>query len=143
MFHTDKPYFSSQGTGDIKEFFELYLKNLKLTEGKGFICIPSGNHDMKRIARYLDKTELKLAYAFLMSMPGVPFIYYDDEIGMRYIEGITSVEGGFYRTGARSPMQWDDSENCGFSTAADSNYTSKSEIPKTGDNSNLLLLGGT
>ncbi len=117
LFRIDTPYFSSEGKGDISEFFDIYLKNLKLTEGKGFICIPSGNHDMTRIGHHLDETQLKLAYAFLMSMPGVPFIYYGDEIGMRHIEGISSVEGGFYRTGARSPMQWDNSTNCGFSTA--------------------------
>ncbi len=53
-----------------------------------------------------------------MSMPGIPFIYYGDEIGMHYIKGLTSVEGGFNRTGSRTPMQWDDSTNDGFSTAA-------------------------
>ena len=114
----ENPYFSANGKGDVEEFFELYLKNYKLTEGKGYICIPTGNHDMKRIAHHLDATQLRLAYAFIMSMPGVPFVYYGDEIGMRYLEGITSVEGGFYRTGARSPMQWDDSTNAGFSTAS-------------------------
>ena len=50
-------------------------------------------------------------------MPGAPFIYYGDEIGMRYVEGLTSVEGGYERTGSRSPMQWDDSMNAGFSHA--------------------------
>ena len=50
-------------------------------------------------------------------MPGAPFIYYGDEIGMRYVEGLTSVEGGYGRTGSRSPMQWDDTTNAGFSSA--------------------------
>lgn len=114
----ENPYFSANGEGDVEEFFRVYMNNLKLTEDKGYICIPSGNHDMTRIAHHLDDTQLKLAYAFIMSMPGVPFIYYGDEIGMRYIEGINSVEGGFHRTGSRSPMQWDDSTNAGFSTAS-------------------------
>ena len=51
-------------------------------------------------------------------MPGAPFIYYGDEIGMRYVENLISVEGGYGRTGSRSPMQWDNGVNAGFSTAA-------------------------
>ena len=72
---------------------------------------------MDRMARTLDPEEMKIAFAFLLSMPGAPFIYYGDEIGMRYVEGLTSVEGGFNRTGARSPMQWNSGVNAGFSTA--------------------------
>ena len=58
-----------------------------------------------------------MAFAFLLSMPGAPFIYYGDEIGMRYVENLTSVEGGYDRTGSRSPMQWDNTVNAGFSCA--------------------------
>ncbi len=36
------------------------------------IWIYSGNHDMERIREYLDYGELKLVYAFLLSMPGAP-----------------------------------------------------------------------
>ena len=72
---------------------------------------------MDRLARRLQGDELKIAFAFLLSMPGAPFIYYGDEIGMRYVEGLKSVEGGYNRTGSRSPMQWDDSTNAGFSSA--------------------------
>lgn len=64
------------------------MANHALTDGKGLICIPSGNHDMKRISYKLDTEHIKLAYAFLMSMPGVAYIYYGDEIGMRYLDGI-------------------------------------------------------
>ena len=72
---------------------------------------------MDRLARLLHGDELKIAFAFLLSMPGAPFIYYGDEIGMRYVEGLDSVEGGYGRTGSRSPMQWDQGVNAGFSTA--------------------------
>lgn len=118
LFRIDNPYFSGKSNGDISEFFELYMENHKLTEGKGLICIPSGNHDMPRISYKLDTEHLKLAYAFLMSMPGIPYIYYGDEIGMKYLDGITSVEGGYERTGSRSPMQWGGGTNNGFSSAA-------------------------
>ena len=118
LFRCENPYFSKAGKGSAKEFLAKYKENYNKTDGKGLICIPSGNHDMDRLARTLDTEEMKVAFAFLLSMPGAPFIYYGDEIGMRYVENITSVEGGYNRTGSRSPMQWDDSVNAGFSSAS-------------------------
>ena len=114
LFRCDEPFFSKRGKGDISEFVETYKTNYNKTAQKGLICIPSGNHDMDRLARRLQGDELKIAFAFLLSMPGAPFIYYGDEIGMRYVEGLKSVEGGYNRTGSRSPMQWDDSKQAGF-----------------------------
>jgi glycosidase len=117
LFRCEEPYFSARGKGDVTAFAKKYLEYRNKSENKGLICIPSGNHDMERLARRLHGDELKMAFAFLLTMPGAPFIYYGDEIGMRYVEGLTSVEGGYERTGSRSPMQWDDSVNAGFSTA--------------------------
>lgn len=117
LFRCAEPFFSSRGKGDVSEFVSKYIENYAKSEKKGLICIPSGNHDMDRLARALHGDELKIAFAFLMSMPGAPFIYYGDEIGMRYIENHVSVEGGYGRTGSRSPMQWDSSVNYGFSSA--------------------------
>ena len=48
---------------------------------------------MVRIKETLDDEEIKIAFAFLLSVPGAPFIYYGDEIGMKYLSGIKSVEG--------------------------------------------------
>ena len=115
LFRCDHPFFA--GDGDASEFVKKYLENYEKSEKKGLICIPSGNHDMDRLARTIQGVRQKLSFAFLLSMPGAPFIYYGDEIGMRYVEGLTSVEGGYNRTGSRSPMQWDDSLNAGFSSA--------------------------
>lgn len=117
MYHSENPYFSKDAKGDAKEFFKYYLDCYSKTFGKGLICLPSGNHDMPRMAYYCDDTQMKLVYAFMMSMPGVPFVYYGDEIGMRYLPNIVSVEGGYSRTGSRTPMQWNGSTNCGFSSA--------------------------
>lgn len=113
----NEPFFSKKGQGSVKEFIKTYNYYMESTDGKGLMCIPSSNHDMPRISNQLDNDELKVAFAFLLSMPGAPFIYYGDEIGMRYLACIKSVEGGFGRTGSRSPMQWDKSLNAGFSTA--------------------------
>ena len=117
LFRCQEPFFSSRGKGDAYEFVKKYEENYKKSQGKGLICIPSGNHDMDRLARSLHGDELKIAFAFLLSMPGAPFIYYGDEIGMRYVENLHSVEGEYGRTGSRAPMHWNISVNDGFRTA--------------------------
>lgn len=117
LFRCEEPFFSCRGKGDVSEFVAKYKENYEKSERKGLICIPSGNHDMGRLAQTIQGDNLKIAFAFLLSMPGAPFIYYGDEIGMRYVEGLASVEGGYGRTGSRTPMQWDSTTNAGFSSA--------------------------
>jgi hypothetical protein len=57
----------------------------------------------------------------LLTMPGVPFIYYGDEIGMNFLYPAPDKEGGTIgtlpRCGSRTPMQWSKKKNAGFSTA--------------------------
>ena len=117
LFRSEHPFFSREGKGNIRIFLDAYLSDLSSTQKKGLICIPSGNHDMPRLARGRDVRDLKICFAFLLTMAGAPFIYYGDEIGMRYLEGLTSVEGGYDRTGSRSPMQWEKKEGFGFTSA--------------------------
>lgn len=134
LFRCEEPYFSRRGKGTAKEFIETYKKNYEKSNGKGLMCIPSGNHDMDRLARSLDPEEIKIAFAFLLSVPGAPFIYYGDEIGMRYVENLVSVEGGYGRTGSRSPMQWDKGLNAGFSSAReDKLYIKQDDSPDRPD----------
>lgn len=117
LFRSEHPFFSCEGKGDIRIFLDAYLSDLSSTQKKGLICIPSSNHDMPRLARGRDVRDLKICFAFLLTMAGAPFIYYGDEIGMRYLEGLISVEGGYDRTGSRSPMQWEKKEGFGFTSA--------------------------
>lgn len=98
------------------ENFNYWIKSWKENKG-GRISFISGNHDTTRIANFLNTDELKLAYLFLLTMPGVPYIYYGDEIGMHADLSLPSFEGGFQRTGSRTPMRWDSSKNAGFSMA--------------------------
>ena len=131
MFRCAEPFFSKRGNGTPAIFAEQYKGyHEKATTGGGLICIPSGNHDMDRLARGRDEDELKCCFAFLLTMPGAPFVYYGDEIGLRYVEGLVSVEGGYNRTGSRSPMQWDSTANDGFSTADKSQlYIKQDDAP--------------
>lgn len=111
-------FFDRSGHGNIREFIDEYVPLLQATADKGFIAIPSGNHDTNpRIGNGRTVRDLDLGFIFLLTMPGVPFIYYGDEIGMAAPEGLPTKEGGYERTAARTPMQWDDSSNAGFSTA--------------------------
>lgn len=112
-------YFAKEGKGDINEYLERYLYDYENIKGKGYIGMITGNHDMPRLAYRRDADDIKAAMLFLFTMPGVPFVYYGDEIGMDYIEGLKSKEGGYIRTGARTPMQWNDEKNHGFSTGDD------------------------
>lgn len=114
----ENPYFSRSGRKDLAEFTAYYREAYAETEGKGLICIPSGNHDMIRMRETLTPEEARLAFTFLLTMPGCPFIYYGDEIGMRYVHGLKSKEGGYDRTGSRTPMQWNRRVNTGFSSAS-------------------------
>ena len=87
------------------------------TKEQGYISFITGNHDTPRLRRNLDEKAALLACCTIFTLPGVPFLYYGDEIGMRYIEGLKSKEGGFSRTGSRTPMQWSRGKNLGFSQA--------------------------
>jgi maltose alpha-D-glucosyltransferase/alpha-amylase len=53
----------------------------------------------------------------IFTLPGVPFLYYGDEIGMRYLSHLPTKEGGYTRTGSRTPMQWKSGGGAGFSSA--------------------------
>lgn len=111
----DNSYFKIDG-GDASRFLEDYLPRYENSKEYGLFCLITGNHDTFRLRLNHNLKELKLAYAFLLTMPGVPFIYYGDEIGMRYLN-LPTKEGGYLRTGSRTPMQWSDGENLGFSSA--------------------------
>ena len=110
-------FFRRKGGRDINGFLQPYLEQILKTK-EGLISIPSANHDYQRPASDgRTEKDLKVIFTMLLTWPGVPFIYYGDEIGMRYLKGLSSKEGGYERTGTRTPMQWDDGPNAGFSTA--------------------------
>lgn len=109
--------FRASGAGRPERFWSEYEKHYHGTKQTGHISIPSGNHDFPRLSVGRSTAELKSVFLFLLTMPGVPTIYYGDEIGMRHHDGLPSKEGGFNRTGARTPMQWERGGNLGFSSA--------------------------
>jgi maltose alpha-D-glucosyltransferase / alpha-amylase len=67
----------------------------------------------RRLAPLVDngRRRIELLHGLLFSLPGSPFLYYGDEIGM----GDNIYLGD--RDGVRTPMQWSSDRNAGFSRA--------------------------
>jgi glycosidase len=115
--HDGHSYFDSEGKGDIAHFLEVYLDQYFDSKDNGYIAVPFGNHDLVRIKNNgrTDK-DIAVIFAFMLTMPGTPFIYYGDEIGMKQLENLPHIEGSYMgRAGDRTPMQWNNAPNKGFS----------------------------
>ncbi|MCD8326129.1 MAG: DUF3459 domain-containing protein [Lachnospiraceae bacterium] len=125
----DHSFFKKDGKGDITRFLKEYLPRYDAVKDDGYYCLLTCNHDTLRPKYNLDDQELKIAYAFLFTMPGVTFLYYGDAIGMRY-SNVHTKEGGYQRTGSRTPMQWSGEKNAGFSKCpADTLYLPVDSAP--------------
>jgi glycosidase len=111
-------FFDKDGRGSVTGFLGPYLDQLRKTEGKGYINLPLGNHDLSRLNIERSTDDLEVIYAFSLTMPGIPFVFNGNEIGMRQLDGQPFVEGAYKpRAGGRSPMQWGHGANLGFSEA--------------------------
>lgn len=93
--------------------FQVAVRTINRTQG--YQIIHQDNHDTIRMSRGRSDDMIRVLWAAYMTLPGVPLIYYGDEIGMRY-QPLKSKDGGYHRTGARTPMQWDHTKNNEFST---------------------------
>jgi maltose alpha-D-glucosyltransferase / alpha-amylase len=115
-------YFDPEGRGAMAEFLAAWQEADQAIDGAGFVALPTANHDFSRLTCGPRTREMVApAFAFQLTWPTLPVIYYGDEIGMRYVPDLPDKEGsqldGEARQGSRTPMQWDDSANSGFSTA--------------------------
>lgn len=88
-----------------------------------------GNHDQHRLATRVGPAQARVANMLLLTLRGTPTCYYGDEIGMEDVPippelvqdppavnqpEIAHIVG---RDPERTPMQWDDSPNAGFTAA--------------------------
>lgn len=107
----------------VRDEVQTYLDSLPKGAWPNFVL---GNHDNRRLASRIGPEKVPLALTLLLTLPGTPFIYYGEEIGMEDVP-ITPLQnrdpqGRQERLGiklsrdpARTPMQWDASESAGFS----------------------------
>jgi maltose alpha-D-glucosyltransferase/alpha-amylase len=112
---------TDQWAGFIRNHDELDLG--RLSEGEraevfeAFAPEPSmqlyGRGIRRRLAPMLkgDRRRIELVLGLLLSLPGTPVLYYGDEIGMG--EDLSMPE----REPVRTPMQWGNARNAGFSSA--------------------------
>lgn len=94
------------------------------------------NHDQNRVMSELDDdpAKAKLAALALLTLPGLPFIYYGEEIGMLGLKPDENI---------RTPMQWTADAAAGFSSgepwrAPQPDYTTKNVAAQEADAFSLL-----
>ena len=117
-----EPFFDAAGRGDTSVFLAGWEEAREVDPAR-LVLLSTADHDFDRLATGPRTPEqLGAALAFLFTWGSVPCLYYGDEIGMRYLPGLPDTEGSicnpaYNRSGCRTPMQWDDGPNAGFSTA--------------------------
>ena len=94
------------------------------------------NHDMDRLMNRVDHDpeKVKAAAAIYLTLPGVPFVYYGEEIGMT---------GSGDHLNVRRPMQWSDAPHAGFTsgtpwTPVDSGYPDWNVADQLADPNSIL-----
>lgn len=126
----------------------------------GWPCIVLSNHDLLRHYNRIPWRTHKLAKAriaavLLLTLRGTPFIYYGEEIGMRNTKvprrEIKDPMGHRFwpvfsgRDQARTPMQWSEEPNAGFSEVkswlpVNRDFCRRNVRSETGDKQSLLNL---
>ena len=114
----DQCYFNLDGKGQLKQFMDNYIDAYNKTKDIGYISLPTSNHDFQRpnVGTRNTLQQLEVAMTFFLTQPGCPFIYYGDEIAMKYTPNLPNKEGSTDRSGSRTPMQWSSGATAGFST---------------------------
>jgi alpha-amylase len=113
------------------------LQNVTQTYPPGKYGTFLTNHDIERMMTKLGGSEIKarMAAAILLTIPGVPFIYYGEEIGMTGTKPDENI---------RTPMQWSTENNAGFTTVtfpwrpANADYKEKNVTNQLADPGSLL-----
>jgi alpha-glucosidase len=101
--------------------FRSFLNDFQGAMRPGYAPIYTiGNHDESRVASRIGGPSARTAAMLLLTLPGLAFIYYGDELGMTDVlitkEQIRDpfTEPGRGRDKERTPMQWDATAQAGF-----------------------------
>lgn len=97
-------------TGEVRGIVDK-LREVQVVYPPGATDVPFlTNHDQIRLATQLeDAARLRSAAAILLTLPGTPFLYYGEEVGLPNGPGNEDEE-------KRTPMPWDATPGAGFTT---------------------------
>ncbi|MBI4050304.1 MAG: alpha-glucosidase C-terminal domain-containing protein [Candidatus Doudnabacteria bacterium] len=105
-----------------KKFIDQFDASLPPEKWPNYVV---SNHDRQRVASRLGQDRARLLAMIMLTLRGMPFVYYGDELGMENVDipkekmldpwGKRVPGFGLGRDGERTPMQWDSSEQAGFS----------------------------
>ena len=114
-----------------------------------------GNHDQPRISTRLGRDSARTATLLQLTLRGIPFIYYGEELGMKNVEipeektkdpmAVNMKQLNFGRDPERTPMQWDNSQFGGFSNVEpwlplEKDFKRKNVVSETKDSQSFLNL---
>jgi alpha-amylase len=119
---------------NVRFILQTTLRDFPEQDNANFIT----NHDMNRVISSIggnDKEEkAKVLAGILLTAPGIPFLYYGEEIGMSGTKPDELI---------RTPMQWDNTQGAGFTDGkpwedVNSDFLLVNVAKQTGDNISLL-----
>lgn len=114
-----------------------------------------GNHDQPRITSRIGTQQARVAAMLLLTLRGTPTIYYGDEIGMTDVpipfeevqdpQGLNMPDKNLSRDPSRTPMQWNNQLNAGFSKTkpwlrTDTKYSRVNVEAQMNDSFSMLTL---
>ncbi len=112
---------------DAKEIFSAISRYEGALPDNGWPNWVLGNHDQSRMASRIGAAQARVAAMLLLTLRGTPTLYYGDELGMQDVpipadkvqdpQEINIPGLGLGRDPERTPMQWDDSQGAGFTSA--------------------------
>jgi alpha-glucosidase len=104
-----------------RSFIDSFQRDLG-GELRPFYCF--SNHDNSRLASRVGQEQARLIGLLQLTLPGIPVIYYGDELGMHDVPmtpdqvqdpfELQTPGLGLGRDPERTPMQWSDARNAGF-----------------------------
>jgi len=106
-FAVARATMQAAATGDASGFFKAVAQaNARYPSGRWSPFLT--NHDQPRVMTVLgDAGKARVAASAMLMLPGMPFVYYGEEIGMVGPKPDETI---------RTPMQWSSAPNGGFST---------------------------